>query len=220
MDADNTIERCHEVTSRTLHLVFEELDRQGVALEGMLLKPNMVISGKGCPTQAAAAQVAELTVDCFLPARAREGAGHRVPLRRPVGGRGDGEPERDQPGRRPLAALVLVRAGAAGLGARGMGRGRGERRRRAGRVPAPSAHERARGRRRLERGRGAGRPRLRRRLRTRCVREGRRERPSGARRLATLDRMRAVRQLRSRDRARSLALAGVRRAGRSAATCG
>ena len=66
MDADNTIERCHEVTSRTLHLVFDELDRQGVALEGMLLKPNMVISGKGCPTQATAAQIAELTVDCFL----------------------------------------------------------------------------------------------------------------------------------------------------------
>ena len=66
MDADNTIERCHEVTSRTLHLVFEELDRQDVALEGMLLKPNMVISGKGCPTRATATQIAELTVDCFL----------------------------------------------------------------------------------------------------------------------------------------------------------
>ena len=66
MDADNSIERCHEVTSRTLHLVFEELDRQGVALEGMLLKPNMVISGKGCPTQASPAEVAERTIDCFL----------------------------------------------------------------------------------------------------------------------------------------------------------
>jgi fructose-bisphosphate aldolase, class I len=66
MDADNTIERCHEVTSRTLHLVFEELDRQGVALDGMLLKPNMVISGKQCPTKATSSQVAELTVDCFL----------------------------------------------------------------------------------------------------------------------------------------------------------
>ena len=72
MDADNTIERCFDVTARTLHAVFDELDRQGVALEGMLLKPNMVISGKGCPTQAASAEVAELTVDCFLrhvPAR-------------------------------------------------------------------------------------------------------------------------------------------------------
>lgn len=66
MDADNSIERCQEVTSRTLHLVFEELDRQGVALDGMLLKPNMVISGKGCPTQAAPAEVAERTIDCFL----------------------------------------------------------------------------------------------------------------------------------------------------------
>jgi fructose-bisphosphate aldolase class I len=66
MDADNTIERCHEVTSRTLDLVFAELEQQGVALEGMLLKPNMVISGKQCPTQATSEQVAELTIDCFL----------------------------------------------------------------------------------------------------------------------------------------------------------
>ena len=66
MDADNTIERCHEVTSRTLDLVFAELDRQGVALEGMLLKPNMVISGKQCPEQATSEQVAAQTIDCFL----------------------------------------------------------------------------------------------------------------------------------------------------------
>jgi fructose-bisphosphate aldolase class I len=66
MDADNTIERCYEVTASTLHAVFDELYRQGVALEGMLLKPNMVISGKQCPTQASSAQIAELTVDCFL----------------------------------------------------------------------------------------------------------------------------------------------------------
>jgi fructose-bisphosphate aldolase class I len=66
MDADNTIERCYEVTARTLHVVFYELYRQEVALEGMLLKPNMVISGKQCPTQASSSQIAELTVDCFL----------------------------------------------------------------------------------------------------------------------------------------------------------
>ena len=74
MDADNTIERCYEVTARTLHFVIYELYRQGVALEGMLLKPNMVISGKKCSTQASAAEVAELTVDCFhrhVPARVR-----------------------------------------------------------------------------------------------------------------------------------------------------
>jgi fructose-bisphosphate aldolase, class I len=66
MDADNTIERCYEITARTLHVVFYELYRQGVALEGMLLKPNMVISGKKCTTQATSAQIAERTVDCFL----------------------------------------------------------------------------------------------------------------------------------------------------------
>ncbi len=66
MDADNTIERCYHVTSQTLHAVFHALDAQGVALEGMLLKPNMVISGKGCQTQASSSQIAELTVDCFL----------------------------------------------------------------------------------------------------------------------------------------------------------
>ena len=66
MDADNTIERCHEVTSRTLHAMFGELDRQRVDLQGALLKPNMVISGKGCAEQAPASRIAELTIDCFL----------------------------------------------------------------------------------------------------------------------------------------------------------
>jgi fructose-bisphosphate aldolase, class I len=66
MDADNTLARCLEVTSRTLRAVFDELDRQGVALEGMLLKPNMVISGKQCADQASSTEIAEATVDCFL----------------------------------------------------------------------------------------------------------------------------------------------------------
>jgi len=66
MDADNTIERCYDVTARTLHWVFHELGVQGVDLRGTLLKPNMVISGKGCPEQASSERVAELTIDCFL----------------------------------------------------------------------------------------------------------------------------------------------------------
>ncbi len=66
MDADNTIERCYEVTALTLHWTFTELDIQGVDLRGTLLKPNMVISGKGCPEQASAERIAELTIDCFL----------------------------------------------------------------------------------------------------------------------------------------------------------
>ena len=66
MDADNTIERCYDVTSRTLKWTFHELIVQGVDLRGMLLKPNMVISGKGCPEQAPSARIAELTIQCFM----------------------------------------------------------------------------------------------------------------------------------------------------------
>jgi fructose-bisphosphate aldolase class I len=66
MDADNTIEICFDATARTLQATFEELDRHGVDLGGTLLKPNMVISGKGCPVQASTEEVAELTIECFL----------------------------------------------------------------------------------------------------------------------------------------------------------
>ncbi len=66
MDADNTIERCYDVTSRTLKWTFHELIVQGVDLRGTLLKPNMVISGKGCATQASAEQIAGLTIQCFM----------------------------------------------------------------------------------------------------------------------------------------------------------
>jgi fructose-bisphosphate aldolase class I len=66
MDADNTIEICFEATARTLHALYDELFTQRVELDGTLLKPNMVISGKGCSDQAPAERIAELTVDCFL----------------------------------------------------------------------------------------------------------------------------------------------------------
>src|SRR5438132_2409729 len=59
MDGSNTIERCDRVTRETLHTVFDALYLQGVALEGMLLKPNMVVSGKQCPVQASVDEVAE-----------------------------------------------------------------------------------------------------------------------------------------------------------------
>jgi fructose-bisphosphate aldolase, class I len=65
MDGTHTIERSFEVTSRTLHAVFTELRDQRVHFEGMLLKPNMVLSGYECPTQAGVEQVAAETVRCF-----------------------------------------------------------------------------------------------------------------------------------------------------------
>lgn len=62
MDGDHTIEDCAEVTEETLNAVYSELFAQGVMLEGTILKPNMVISGKDCPEQAGADDVASLTV--------------------------------------------------------------------------------------------------------------------------------------------------------------
>ena len=62
MDGDHTIERCAEVTEWTLKEVFQQLFHARVALEGIVLKPNMIISGKKCPQQASVAQVAEETI--------------------------------------------------------------------------------------------------------------------------------------------------------------
>ena len=65
MDGTHTIERSHEVTERTLHLVFDALYQQLVPLEQILLKPNMVLSGYACPKQASVREVAERTIQCF-----------------------------------------------------------------------------------------------------------------------------------------------------------
>lgn len=62
MDADNDIETCEEVTDVVLAAVFGELYAQRVALEGMILKPNMVVSGAGCSDQAGVEEVAERTL--------------------------------------------------------------------------------------------------------------------------------------------------------------
>ena len=65
MDGGHTIERCEEVTDAVLRNVFVELNTQRVYLEGMVLKPNMVISGMKSPKRADAEQVAEATVRCL-----------------------------------------------------------------------------------------------------------------------------------------------------------
>ncbi|MDE2376819.1 class I fructose-bisphosphate aldolase [Bradyrhizobium sp.] len=62
MDGDHDIDRCYEVTSRVLNKTFQELRVQRVALEGMILKPNMAVSGKKCAKQASVAEVADKTV--------------------------------------------------------------------------------------------------------------------------------------------------------------
>jgi fructose-bisphosphate aldolase class I len=65
MDGGHTIEVCRDVTERALQKVFAALFDQQVPLDQILLKPNMVLSGKKCPTQASVRDVAEQTLDCF-----------------------------------------------------------------------------------------------------------------------------------------------------------
>jgi fructose-bisphosphate aldolase, class I len=62
MDGDNDIQTCEDVTTWILKETFQQLYFQNVLLEGMVLKPNMVVSGMKCPTQAGVAEVAERTL--------------------------------------------------------------------------------------------------------------------------------------------------------------
>jgi fructose-bisphosphate aldolase class I len=65
MDGDHTIEQCEHVTETALESLFFHLHAHRVVLEGALLKPNMVLPGKGCPRQAGVEEVAEATVRCL-----------------------------------------------------------------------------------------------------------------------------------------------------------
>ena len=66
MDGDHSMERCEEVTTEVLRIVFEKLSEQRVMFEGMLLKPNMVVPGLKCPHQESIEEVADATVRCLL----------------------------------------------------------------------------------------------------------------------------------------------------------
>ena len=119
MDGPHPISRCEQVTGAVLDQVFDELERHRVELEGIVLKPNMVVSGNECAAQAGArgrgggGHLADAE-----GARAGSGAGHRFPVRRAVGGRSDRPPERHEcAGAAPLAGFVFLRPRAAGPGA-------------------------------------------------------------------------------------------------------
>lgn len=74
MSGSHAIERCEDVSGTVLFAVFEELAEQGVALEAMLLKPNMVIAGEECSSPAAVHEVAAATMRClrrYVPATVR-----------------------------------------------------------------------------------------------------------------------------------------------------
>jgi len=66
MDGDHTLEQCRQVTEEVLRTVFVQLCAQRVMLEGMILKPNMVLPGLACLRQQAVSEVADVTVKCLL----------------------------------------------------------------------------------------------------------------------------------------------------------
>ena len=66
MDGTHSLEKCLEVTQEVLRVVFAQLNEQRVALEFMLLKPNMVLPGLKCLKQESIDEIAEATVNCFL----------------------------------------------------------------------------------------------------------------------------------------------------------
>ena len=68
MTGEHTLEHCFEVTEEVLRIVFRQLYLQRVTLEGMILKPNMVLPGLTCPKQESVDAVADLTVECLLRA--------------------------------------------------------------------------------------------------------------------------------------------------------
>lgn len=66
MDGEHTLARCTEVTEEVLRTVFDQLYLQRVVLEGLLLKPNMVLPGLACPDQASLTEIADVTANCLL----------------------------------------------------------------------------------------------------------------------------------------------------------
>ena len=68
MDGQHTLERCREVTEDVLRTVFNQLYTQGVTMEALILKPNMVLPGSTCPNQETVDEVSDATVRCLLRA--------------------------------------------------------------------------------------------------------------------------------------------------------
>lgn len=68
MDGGHSLARCGDVTAEVLHQVFDQLHRQGVVLEAMILKPNMVLPGLACAVPASLDEVADATLSCLLRA--------------------------------------------------------------------------------------------------------------------------------------------------------
>jgi fructose-bisphosphate aldolase, class I len=84
MNGEHSLERCREVTEGVLRTVFDQLYAQRVMLEGMILKPNMVLPGLTCPRQETVDEVADATVGLSPAGRPRRGPGDCVLVGRPI----------------------------------------------------------------------------------------------------------------------------------------
>ena len=126
MDGDHGIDQCFEVTEFVLKETFQELYYQKVALEGMILKPNMAISGKKATNRASRRGGRGENRSPAEELRAARGAGHRVPVGRTVRRGSHRASRRHEPDRRPaVEADVFLRPRAAGRTAEGVvGQGR------------------------------------------------------------------------------------------------
>ena len=143
--AAHDIDECYRVTEWTLRTVFRELYDARVSLEGMILKPNMVIAGQKSARQASPEEVAEKTLRVPQGDRAGVGARHRLPLGRPVRRGCDPASLADERRRRPpVGADVLLRPRPAGGSAQRLGRQDRERRCGTARLRPSRAHEQPR----------------------------------------------------------------------------
>jgi fructose-bisphosphate aldolase class I len=66
MEGEHNLDQCFRITEKVLRMVFSQLCTQGVLLEGMILKPNMVLPGLSCAKQESVDEIADATVNCFL----------------------------------------------------------------------------------------------------------------------------------------------------------
>ena len=108
MDGDHDIERCEAVTDWVLKEVFQQLYYARVALEGMILKPNMIVPGKKCAKQNFRRGSRRAHREGAEGMRAGRGAGHRLPVRRPVATKTPPRICRDERHRQPALAADLL----------------------------------------------------------------------------------------------------------------